>query len=166
MGLPLDSIRTMPSITPSVGRGIVCTSSPLKGQRVPPLMVLTGNPAETGPTFPPRGDFGPNNRRASLTIGSSRAAAVAVAAGFSGRGSAAAGLSCSGTRTSVLAGWASSAGRRRNASANARGSGGGGGGGWGAGCDLGGDGGLGRGSGLGFGGASLGGRYTICTVRG
>src|SRR6476620_3847289 len=148
MGRPLDSIRTMPSITPSVGRGTSCTCSPLKGQRVPAVIVLTGNPAEVGPTFPPRGDFGPNSRRAALTIGSSRSAAVAFAVGFSGWGSAAAGLSCSGTFTSVFPGRASSFGGRRNASAKARGSGGGGGGGLEAGGGFG-AGGLGSGAGLG-----------------
>src|SRR3954470_4734962 len=165
MGRPFDSTRTIPSITPSAGGGTSCTCSPLKGQRVPAVMVLTGNPAETGPTFPPLGDFGPNRRRASLTIGSSRSDAVALALGFSGWGSAAAGLSCSGTFTSVFPGRASSLGGRRNASAKARGSGGRGGGGLGA-CGLGAGCVLGAGGGLGLTGAALGGRYTICTAWG
>jgi hypothetical protein len=154
MGRPLDSARTMPSITPSLGRSIACTSAPLKGQRTPPLSRGTGSPAWIGPLFPPcEGARGPNRRRASVTIASSRSAAAASLR-LAGWGLLPAGSSCAGAFSVAFTG-AGSSGMGRGCGSAAAGVGGGGGRRGCTGC-----------GGLGFGGASLGCRYIIWITRG
>jgi hypothetical protein len=106
MGRPLDSVRTIPSITPVLGPSIRRASSPLQAHRVPPPFSPTGKPAATGPArVAPVCAYGPNRRRASLTMASSRTTVdERPASPVRGRGwgDVAAGASCSGAASVVV----------------------------------------------------------------